>query len=64
MLLIGRRHVLELLVESPAGAHFDLEVLREASAANNKPVPLKRLSVVANPGDKDLKIRVRARVLA
>jgi hypothetical protein len=63
-LITGDSHILQLTVESPAGAHFALEVLREASAANNKPVPLKRLSVVIDPERDDLEIRVRARVLA
>jgi hypothetical protein len=60
-LLIGERHILELTLEAPADAAFDLEVLAEASELNSKAVPLKRLSFVTHPDqDGQATARVRA----
>jgi hypothetical protein len=62
-LLIGRRHVLELTIEEPREVDFALEVMVEASTANNKAVPLKRLTFIIDPADGEMRARVRARVL-
>ncbi len=62
-LLIGRRHVLELTIEEPVDTNFDLEVMVEASAANNKETPLKRLTLTIGPAESEVRARVRARVL-
>jgi hypothetical protein len=62
-LLVGERHILELTLEAPEDATFDLEVLTEASERNNKTVPLKRLSFVTQPDrDGQATARVRATV--
>jgi hypothetical protein len=60
--IIGERHLLDLEIEAPAGATFALEVLEEASRANAKPVPLKRLTYTVSAPDTELVARVRARV--
>ena len=60
--ITGQRHTLEMTVEEPAGASFSLEVMREASEANAKPVPLKRLTIDVGPAPRTL-VRIRARVL-
>ena len=60
--LRGQKHDLELRIEEPAGAEFALEVLQEASEANAKPVPLKRLTVRL-PAAAQAKARIRARLV-
>ena len=60
----GERHILDLQIEAPAGATFALEVLEEASRANAKPVPLKRLTYIASGPGTELVGRVRVRVRA
>ena len=63
--IAGERHVLELEIEAPANAVFRLDVLEEASEANAKPVPLKRLTFDVAPAPRMLvRVRARARVLA
>jgi len=62
-LLVGERHTVELTIEAPADANFRLEVLKEESEANKKPIPLKRLSFRGKPADREVTLRVRARVL-
>ena len=62
-LVIGEKHVVELTIQAPEGAAFELEVLKEASARNLKPVPLKRLSFAVAPETGDTVVRVHARVL-
>jgi hypothetical protein len=59
--IVGERHVLELEIEEPSGATFALDVLREASKENAKPVPLKRLHFETDPAVRAV-ARVRARV--
>jgi hypothetical protein len=59
----GEKNRLELTIEAPENAAFDLEVLEEASEANNKEVPLKRLTFMIDPSDEEMTARVRARVL-
>ncbi len=60
--IIGERHILDLQIEAPAGATFALEVLEEASRANAKPVPLKRLSFSTSGPETAQVARVRMRV--
>jgi hypothetical protein len=62
--IIGERHILDLQIEAPAGATFSLEVLEEASRANAKPVPLKRLTYTVSGPGMELVGRIRARVRA
>jgi hypothetical protein len=62
-LIVGENHVLELTIESPGEAAFELEVLEEASERNRKPVPLKRLSFAFPPEADETVARVRARIL-
>jgi hypothetical protein len=59
----GEKNRLELTIEAPTGAAFALEVLKEASEANNKEVPLKRLTFMIDPSDGEMKARGRARLL-
>jgi len=61
-LLVGNEGVLELTIEAPAEATFQLEVLEKASEENRKPVPLKRLSFTVVPAASTV-ARVRARLL-
>jgi hypothetical protein len=60
--IVGERHVLDLQIEAPADATFALEVLEEASGANAKPVPLKRLSYTVSGLGTELVARMRVRV--
>lgn len=60
--LMGQKHDLELRIEEPAGAEFALAALTEASEANAKPVPLKRLTVRL-PAAAQAKARIRARLV-
>ncbi len=59
--LVGVKHTLELAIEEPVGAHFQLAVLEKESAANRVPVPLKRLSINL-PAARETTVRVRATV--
>jgi hypothetical protein len=60
--IAGEKNDLELTIEAPEGVAFELEVLEEASKANNKERILKRLSFTGKPADKDLTMRLRAKV--
>jgi hypothetical protein len=62
--IVGERHILDLQIEEPADATFVLEVLEEASRANAKPVPLKRLTYTVSSLDTELVGRVRIQVRA
>jgi hypothetical protein len=62
-LILGAKHVLELTIQKPQGAAFVLEVLDQESRANNKPVPLKRLSFEGQALESPLTARLRIRVL-
>jgi len=62
-LLVGEKHVLQLTIEEPADAVFGLEVLKEESEANRKPVPLKRVSFTIEPSEAKAVACVRAKVL-
>jgi len=57
--LLGAKHTFELAIEEPTGAHFQLAVLAEESAANRVPIPLKRLSISLPPASQTT-VRVRA----
>jgi predicted RNA-binding protein len=61
--ITGEKHDLVLTIEAPEDAVFALEVLEEESKANNKERILKRLSFTGKPVDKDLTMRLRARVM-
>ena len=60
--VIGARRILLLEIDEPAEAVFSLEVKDEESAANSKPVPLKRLSCTT-PADTRVQTLVRMTVL-
>jgi hypothetical protein len=62
--IVGERHILDLQIEEPADATFALEVLEEASRANARPVPLKRLTYTVSSLDTELVGRVRIQVRA
>lgn len=55
---VGEWSALDLQITAPAGAVFVLDVLEGASAANAKPVPLKRLSFDVPPATGPLVARV------
>jgi hypothetical protein len=60
----GEKYVLELTIELPEDARFELEVLEEESRENHKPFVLRRLSfLVSSPLGQTI-TQVRARVLA
>jgi hypothetical protein len=61
--ITGEKNDLVLTIEAPEDAIFKLEVLEEESKANNKERILKRLSFTGQPADKDLTMRLRARVM-
>ncbi len=61
--ITGEKNDLALTIEAPEGVVFKLEVLEEESKANNKERILKRLSFTGKPVDKDLTMRLRARVM-
>jgi hypothetical protein len=60
--IFGEKHILELTIEQPEEAVFELHVLEEESLANHKPIPLKRLSFAVDPS-QNVVARVRARAL-
>jgi len=62
--IIGIDHIVQLVVEAPAGAVFQVAVLAEESERNNKPVPLKRLTFRVPAAGPEAAPRVRIRVLA
>jgi predicted dehydrogenase len=61
-LLHGARHDLQLVIEAPEGASFELEELREQSEANAKNDVLKRLRFVL-PAATEAQARVRMEIL-
>jgi hypothetical protein len=57
--LFGKNQRMVLVIEQPAGAHFALEMLQEASKANDKPGVLKRLSFALPPGlEQQARVRI------
>ncbi|HZG65629.1 MAG TPA: hypothetical protein VEZ12_02740, partial [Herpetosiphonaceae bacterium] len=56
------RHDLQLVIEAPEGASFELEELREQSEANAKNDVLKRLRFVL-PAATEAQARVRMEIL-
>lgn len=61
-LIVGERHILEMVIEAPQEAFWKLVVLSKESEANRKPVPLKRLTFHL-PAQGEATARVRMRVL-
>ena len=62
-LIVGDRHILQMTIESPEDATWDLAVLEEESTENHKSIPLKRLSFVVAPSEKTVTTRARATIL-
>lgn len=62
-LIVGEKHVLELTIQEPKEAAFDLQVLEKESLANHKTDILKRLSFGCQSAESPLTARVRIRVL-
>lgn len=57
----GQRHTLELTIEQPCDATFQLELLTDASRANAKPGVLRRITVTLPPSlNATVQIRMRA----
>jgi hypothetical protein len=59
----GERHALEIAIEAPAAATWSLEVLEEASRANDKERPLRRLTFSFEAGPGEAVARVRGRIV-
>jgi hypothetical protein len=59
----GQRHALELEIEAPAAMTWSLEVLEEASRANDKERPLRRLTFSFEAGPGEAVARVRGRIV-
>jgi len=62
-LIVGDRHVLQMVIEQPADVIWTLTEFKEESEANHKPIPLKRLSFSVTAQEGQAAIRVRATVL-
>jgi hypothetical protein len=62
-LIRGQRHVLQLTIEEPANASFEVEQLEAASKENSKEGILKRLTFRL-PAASESKARVRMQVVA